>query len=110
MDNNTSYRMPDDFNPHFAVDAIRALAWAINRFVNEGPGTSMRLKRGEHASLGAMTELLQDIAFDFHDYFVDIENRTTLHLPKCEADFEALHVRHARQHKVEEPPAVYAVR
>ncbi len=114
MDDKTNtrpapYRMPEDFDPLTAADAVRGLTDAIHSFMTEGPGTEAVVPRGDQAGMLALLELLQVNAQGLHDYLLDIENRTTLELPRSEADFERLHVRHSKD-EVREMAAVYSIR
>lgn len=66
--------------------------------------------RGDKSGLDALAELLKAHVHELHDYLTEIENSTTLELPRSDEDFEALHVRNARKDEVRETAAVYLVR
>lgn len=107
---NSTYRMPEGFNLYSTADAVRGLTDAVHYTLMEGPGTDAHMSRGDRAGLNAMVELLQARVHELHDYLIEIENSTTLNLPTSDADFEALHVKHARKDEVKEEAAIYLVR
>lgn len=109
-DSRSTYRMPEGFNPYSSIDAIRGLIDAVHQFLTEGPGTNRVIPSGDRAGLDALVELLQAEVHALHAYLREIENRTTLELPKSEADFDALDVSHRRIDSVKEPAAVYRIR
>lgn len=106
-DSNSSYRMPQGFHPSQSADIARGLIDAIHQFLTEGPGTNRVIPSGDRAGLNGLVELLQGEVHALHDYLREIENRTTLELPKSDADFDELDVRHKAFKGVMEPQLVY---
>lgn len=106
---DATYRMPEGFDPHSTIDAIRGLTDAIHQFLLEGPGTQRVIPAGERAGLNALLEQLQVEVHALHDYLREIENRTTLELPVSDEDFDAIDVRYARNDKVREAAGLYVV-
>lgn len=103
---DTSYRMPEGFNPYTSLDAVRGLAAAIRAFLLEGPGTQRVIPHGDRAGLNALVELLEDEVRALHEYFAELENRGLLELPRDEDEMDALDDANC----VREPAAVYAIR
>lgn len=106
---NSTYRMPEGFNPFSTADAVRGLTDAIHHHTLQGPGTERSPRRGDKAGLNALTKLLQAHVHELHDYLTEIENSTTLHLPLSDEEFETLHVKHAKKDEVNEERALYLV-
>lgn len=106
---DTSYRIPEGFDPQSTINAVRGLTDAIHQFLLEGPGTARVIPAGERAGLNALVEQLQAEVHALHDYLREIENRTTLELPMSDADFDAIDVRFARKDEIKEEPALYVV-
>lgn len=109
-DSETAYSLPEGFNPWMALDAIRGLSNGIHHVLNDGAGTQEQMAYGDRAALDGLVELLREQVHALHDYFTHVSDVTTLKLPRTAADFEALHVRHARKDEVREPAAVYSIR
>lgn len=109
-DNNKTYRMPAGFNPCHAADALLGLATAIRHSVMEGPLSESSLSDEEYFSLCGLVTLLHEQAHALHGYLRDIENRTTIRLPRSEADFEKLSMNPDDYGMVKEPPPVYVSR
>ncbi|MBW3567775.1 MAG: hypothetical protein KY410_07440 [Proteobacteria bacterium] len=107
---NSTYRMPEGFDPYDAMDAIRGLVDAIHHFLLEGPGTMSRIPYPDKAGLNAIVELLRAQAHSMHDYIAELENRTTLELPRTQEELDALDFRHAKDDEVKDEPALYLVR
>lgn len=114
MDKNVqTYRMPDGFNPYHAANALRGLAAAIRQMVMQGPLSESSLSDEEYFSLCGLVTLMHEQARALHDYLLDIENRTTIRLPRSEADFEKLSIPELDPDdygKVKEPSLVYGRR
>lgn len=109
-DNHTPYRMPEGFNPFAAVDTVRALTDAIHHMVTAGELIERAAPKHALGTLQSLLELLQPEVHTLHEYLREIENSTTLALPGSDADFEALHVKHARNNEIRETAAIYAIR
>ncbi|HEX7030868.1 MAG TPA: hypothetical protein VF254_09735 [Gammaproteobacteria bacterium] len=107
---NTTYRVPEGFNPFATADTIRGLTDAVHRFLFEGPGTLRKIPGADRAALNGLAELLQAEVHALHDYLREIENRTTLELPRTDAEFDAMDVRFSRKDEVRETAAVYSIR
>ena len=108
-DTNTTYRMPEGFDPYISLDAIRGLADAVNRFMTEGPGTQRVIPSGDRAGLNALIELLQAEVQALHEYFAELENRTSLELPRDQDELDAMDFRNSED-EVRETAAVYSIR
>ena len=106
---DTSYRMPEGFNPYLSLDAVRGLADAIHHFLLEGPGTQRMIPHGDRAGLNALIELLQGEVQALHEYFAELENRGLLDLPRDQDEIEALDQK-LGGNEVREPAAVYSIR
>ncbi|HEX7046238.1 MAG TPA: hypothetical protein VF275_01525 [Gammaproteobacteria bacterium] len=106
---NSTYRMPEGFNPYSTVNAVRGLTDAIHYTLLEGPGTQAEMSYGDIAGLNALVELLQAEVHALHDYISEIDNRTTLNLPMSDAEFDALDARLFSGGMVRETPAIYGV-
>lgn len=109
-DSKTAFPLPEDFDPTATADFIRGLTDAIHHFLLEGPGTARVIPTGDKAGLNALIEQLQAEVHALHDWLSEIENSTTLELPRTEADFEAVHVKHARKDEIREPVPIYSIR
>ena len=107
---DTSYRIPEGFNPFSAIDTVRALTDAIHHLATEGELIERPAPQHALGTLQSLLELLQREAHELHAYLREIENSTTLALPGSDADFEALHVNHARNNKIRETAAIYSIR
>ena len=105
---DTTYRMPDGFNPFSAVDTARGLAEAIRWMHFEGPGAADTVALGDKLALDALVDLLRKHVRELHDYIHEIANRTSLHLPMNDAEFDAL--RDNGFDGVRETAPVYAIR
>lgn len=105
---DTSYRMPEGFNPFSAIDAARGLADAIHWMHFDGPGAEETMEFGDKVSLDALVEMLRTRVHELHDYIHEISNSTSLHLPMTDADFDVL--RDNGFKGVREEPPLYAVR
>ena len=103
---DTSYRMPEGFNPYTALDAVRGLTDAIHQFLLEGPGTQRVIPDGDRAGLNALVEFLHTEMQALHEYFAELENRGLVDLPRSEAEMEALE---RGGNEVREPAAIYAI-
>lgn len=106
---DTTYRMPEGFNQHASLDAVRGLADAIHQFLFVGAGTQRVIPNGDRASLNGLVELLQAEAHALHAYFAELENRTSLDLPLSQEELDALDFRNLKD-EVREPAAVYSIR
>jgi hypothetical protein len=106
---DTTYRMPEGFNPHLTLDALRGLADALHHGMTEGSDADDGMSYGDEAARDGLVYLLRREMHALHDYFTQIGDITTLKLPMSEADFEAIHVRRARAEEVKEEPALYLV-
>lgn len=105
---DTTYRMPEGFDPHAALNAARGLADAVHWFLLEGPGTARVIPSGDRAGLNALVELLRGTVQELHEYFAELENRTVLELPRSQEELDALDIRF--RNEVREAPALYLVR
>lgn len=104
---NSSYRVPDGFNPHVSIDHVRALTDAVHQLVTEGDMTGRPAPQAAYSNLVSLMELLQPEVHALHGYLGEIENATTLTLPITDEDFDAIAV---GGNFVKEPAAVYAIR
>lgn len=98
-------RLPDDFNPYQALDALLGTVIALrtqlaNEVITDAPIPDETL----HA-LHGLSELAERLARDFHRYFLAIEDLTTIRLPRNAEDFERLSFRNVRE--VREPELAY---
>lgn len=105
---DTTYRMPEGFNPYTALDNVRGLTDAIHQFLLEGPGTNRVIPSGDRAGLYALVELLQEKVQELHEYFAELENRTVLELPRSQEELDALDFRF--RDEVREVAPVYLIR
>lgn len=71
---------------------------------------SVRFRAGIGQGCNALVEQLQAEVQALHDYLREIENRTTLELPRSDADFHAIDARFARKDEIRETAAVYSIR
>lgn len=114
MDENATraeYRPAPDFHPYDHLYAIKGIAEALHARIAEGPAVEMRWPPGEYDSLLGLVCLQEKLAQEFHEWLVNIENLTTIHLPMTAEDFEKHHVKHCRvDDAVKERRAVYAVK
>lgn len=110
MEDSSTYGTPENFNPWIALDAIRGLADAIHHMVTEGPGADNEMTDGDRAAMEGLTGLMREKAHALHDYFRRVGDITTVRLPVTEADFEAMHVKHAKTDEIKEESALYIVR
>jgi len=106
---DTAYRMPEGFNPYAAMDAIRGLTDAIHHSLLEGPGTAARMPYGDKAALNGLVELLHEQVHAWHDYMAELENRTTVELPRTQEELDALDFRNFKD-EVRESAAIYSIR
>jgi len=106
--NDTSYRMPEGFNPYSAIDAVRGLADAIHWMHFEGPGAEEVMEFGDKVSLDALVGMLKTHVHNLHDYVHEIGNSTSLSLPMNDAELDAL--RDSGFDSVREEPPLYLVR
>lgn len=109
MEDTNTYRLPEGFDPYTSIDAVRGLADAVHRFMAEGPGTQREIPSGDRAGLNALIELLQAEVQALHEYFAELENRTSLDLPRSQEELDALDFRNFKG-GVREPAAVYSIR
>lgn len=109
-DSKTAYPLPENFNPWTALDAIRGLADALHQMVVEGPAAEDAMSDGDHASLEGLTALMREKVHALHAYFRLLGDITTVRLPVTAADFEAVHVKHAKSDEVREEAPLYLVR
>lgn len=105
---DTSYRMPEGFNPYSAIDTARGLADAIRWMHVEGPGAAETIEFGDKVSMDALVEMLRARIHELHDYIHEIGNSTSLHLPMNEAELDELRWRGANMVREESP--LYIVR
>ncbi|HEX6927767.1 MAG TPA: hypothetical protein VF267_00855 [Gammaproteobacteria bacterium] len=87
---DTTYRMPEGFNPFSAVDAARGLADAIHWMHSEGPAAADTVEFGDKLALDSLVDLLRKQVHELHDYIHEIANSTSLHLPMSDAEFDTL--------------------
>lgn len=106
---DTSYRMPEGFNPYASLDSVRGLSDAIQQFMLEGPGTNSVIPYGDKAGVNALIEILQGEAHALHDYFAELQNRTSLDLPLSQEEIDALDFRNSKD-EVKETAALYSIR
>ena len=104
---DTTYRMPEGFNPYSSIDAARGLADAIHWMHFEGPGAVDTMEFGDKVSLDALVDLLKARVHEMHEYVHEIGNSTSLHLPMNDAELDAL--RDSSFKGVREEPPLYLV-
>ncbi|MBW3567210.1 MAG: hypothetical protein KY410_04490 [Proteobacteria bacterium] len=109
---DTTYRMPEGFNPYSAIDAARGLTDSVRYMLHEGAGAEPEMRFADKVSLDALAELLRKQVHALHDYIHEIGNSTALHLPMSDADFDALKMKYAKkdEDEVKEERALYLVR
>lgn len=109
---NTSYRMPEGFNPYSAIDEARGLADAVHWMHFEGPGAAETMAFGDKVSLDALVEMLRARIHDLHDYIHELGNSTSLHLPMNDAELDALRYKGSSKGGdfIREEPPLYLVR
>jgi len=105
MEDNKTYRVPEDCNPFISADRVRALTDALHQLVPEGDVTRRPAPHSAYASLISLMDLLQPEVHALHDYLGEIENRGKPTLPLTDAEFDALD-----EDGVREAPALYVVR
>ena len=105
---DTTYRMPEGFNPYASLDSVRGLSDAIHHFMLEGPGTQRVIPSGERAGVNALIELVQSEARALHEYFAELENQSLLDLPRDQEELDEM--KSATKNEVKEPAAIYAIK
>jgi hypothetical protein len=68
------------------------------------------MDRATRTNVESLLRLLKREIHTLRDYFTALGDETTLKLPLTDADFEAVHVKHAKADEVKEEPALYVVR
>lgn len=98
-------RLPDDFNPYQALDALLGTATALRALLADDVITEAPIPDETLHALRGLSELAEKLARQFHHYFLAIESLTAIRLPRNAEDFEKLSFRNVRG--VREPEPVY---
>lgn len=86
---NNNYKLPEGFDPHHAMYALKAIADYLHEYFTEGEGVYRTLPKGEHVNLVGFTWLQRRIAHELVDYLAALDE-AGLNLPLSEEDFEAI--------------------
>lgn len=84
---NNSYELPEGFDPHNAIYALKAIADHLHDYFTEGDGIYRTLPKGQHTNLVGLTWLQQRVAHQLADYLAALDE-AGLNLPTSDDDFE----------------------
>ncbi|MBW3566684.1 MAG: hypothetical protein KY410_01775 [Proteobacteria bacterium] len=86
---NNNYKLPEGFDPHHAIYALKAIADHLHEYFTEGEGVYRTLPKGDHVNLVGFTWLQRRVAHELTDYLAALDE-ASLGLPLSEEDFEAI--------------------
>jgi hypothetical protein len=108
---NSTYRIPEGFNPWQAFDNLCGIVDAADHYITEGPASAEHdMDHATRTNVESLLRLLKREIHTLRDYFTALGDETTLKLPLTDADFEAVHVKHAKADEVKESAAIYAIK
>lgn len=86
---NNKYMLPNDFDPHHAVYALKGISYFLHDYYSEGPGIYRTVPAGHHANLLGLAWLQQRLVNELYDYFAALDE-AGINLPNSDEDFAAL--------------------
>ncbi len=98
-----SNNLPEDFDPHYAIYALKSLAELMFEFHTEGPGVYRTAPEGAHTTVIGAAWLSRRTARELTRYLAMIDE-AGIHLPRDNEGFENAH-----KNEIRETSALYHI-